>query len=314
MIQMKKIIYLLGVLSVGLFSCNEDNNDTLSGNEDIGGYVDVVNEAIPYVVGNGNTFNYNVRLNAIQSPIAIAKVEVYKQFFKKGEVASSAKVLLNTYNFNGTPYSENVNFTVNYNQLISGLSVSGAPLPVADNLLGIGDYFLLTYKITTASGLVRNSAETTKLAVSTRFAGNYKCTFAQYWRIGVPSTVTAADWPAVTVIESVDASTYRVKKYFGFFVNSSTATSGDYYFQVDTSDNITYPANTPDGIGQQGNLQPFLRCGEPNFQYAPCAGSNVCIRDNVSGKDQLKMSFGYYTTSGAIGSREFYQVLEKIVD
>ncbi len=74
MIQMKKIIYLLGVLSVGLFSCNEDNNDTLTGNEDIGGYVDVVNEAIPYVVGSGNTFNYNIRLNAVQSPISIANV------------------------------------------------------------------------------------------------------------------------------------------------------------------------------------------------------------------------------------------------
>lgn len=308
---MKKIIYLLGVLSVGLFSCNEDNNDTLTGNEDIGGYVDVVNEAIPYVVGNGNTFNYNVRLNAIQSPIAIAKVEVYKQFFKKGEVASSQKVLLNTYNFNGTPYSENVNFTVNYNELISGLLVNGSALPVADNLLGIGDYFQLTYKIFTVSGLVRNSAETTKLAVSTRFAGNYKCTFGEYYRIGV-FTYGTAFWPPVTVIESVDASTYRVKKYFGPFTNSSTATGGDFYFQVDTSDNITYPATTPDGVAQSGNNQPFLRCPSAEFQVVACAGSNVAIRDLVSGKDQLKMTFGYLNGPGA--AREFYQVLEKIVD
>ncbi len=309
---MKKITYLLGVLSIGLFSCNEDNNDTLTGNEDIGGYVDVVNETIPYVVGNGNTFEYNVRLNAVQSPIAIAQVEVYKQFFDETNGVSSQKVLMSTQTFNGTPYSENVNFSVTYDQLISGLLVGGNPLPPADNLLNIGDYFELTYKITTVSGLVRNSAETTKLAVSTRFAGNYKCNVGQYWRIGVPSTVTAADWPAVTVIESVNASTYRVKKYFGFFVNSSTATGGDFYFEVDTSDNITYPATTPDGVPQSGNLQPFLTCASSEMAYAPCAGSNVAIRDLVDGKDQLKMTFGYLNAPGA--SREFYQVLEKIVD
>lgn len=308
---MKKIIYLLGVLSVSLFSCNEDNNDTLTGNEDIGGYVDVMNEAIPYVVGNGNTFNYNVRLNAIQSPIAIAKVEVYKQFFDETNDVSSQKVLMNTYNFNGTPYSENLNFTVNYDELIAGLLIGGNPLPAADNLLNIGDYFQLTYVITTESGLVRNSAETTKLAVSTRFAGNYKCTFGEYYRIGV-FTYGTEYWPPVTVIESVDASTYRVKKYFGPFENSSTATGGDFYFQVDTSDNITYPATTPDGIAQQGNLQPFLSCPSPEFQVVSCAGSNVCVRDLVDGKDQLKMTFGYLNAPGA--AREFYQVLEKIVD
>jgi hypothetical protein len=308
---MKKIIYLLGVLSVGLFSCNEDNNDTLTGNEDIGGYVDVVNEAIPYVVGNGNTFNYNIRLNAVQSPISIAKVEVYKQFFDETNGVSSQKVLMNTYNFNGTPYSENLNFTVNYDELIAGLLVGGNPLPTADNLLNIGDYFELSYKITTDSGLVRNSAETTKLAVSTRFAGNYKCVFGEYYRIGV-FTYDTSFWPPVTVIESVDASTYRVKKYFGPFTNTSTATGGDYYFQVDTSDNITYPLTTPDGIPQSGNLQPFLRCPSSEFQVVACAGSNVAVRDLVAGKDQLKMTFGYLNAPGA--AREFYQVLEKIVD
>lgn len=308
---MKKIIYLLGVLSVGLFSCNEDNNDTLTGNEDIGGYVDVVNEAIPYVVGNGNTFNYNVRLNAVQSPIAIAQVEVYKQFFDETNDVASQKVLMNTYTFNGTPYSENLNFTVNYDELISGLLVNGNPLPTADNLLNIGDYFELTYKITTVSGLVRNSAETTKLAVSTRFAGNYKCTFGEYYRIGV-FTYDTSFWPPVTVIESVDASTYRVKKYFGPFTNTSTATGGDFYFQVDTSDNITYPATTPDGIPQSGNLQPFLSCPSAEFQVVSCAGSNVAIRDLVDGKDQLDMTFGYLNAPGA--AREFHQVLEKIVD
>lgn len=41
---------------------------------------------------------------------------------------------------------------------------------------------------------------------------------------------------------------------------------------------------------------------------------NYVIRDNIEGKDRLVMSFGYNTTSGAVGPRIFYQVLEKIVE
>jgi hypothetical protein len=45
-----------------------------------------------------------------------------------------------------------------------------------------------------------------------------------------------------------------------------------------------------------------------------CGTSNFVVRDDVEGKDRLVMSFGYYTGSGAVGPRVFYQVLEKIVE
>jgi hypothetical protein len=43
-----------------------------------------------------------------------------------------------------------------------------------------------------------------------------------------------------------------------------------------------------------------------------CGNSNYVINNDVNGKDRLVMSIGYYTSGS--GPREFYQVLEKIVE
>uniref|UniRef100_UPI0030CA20B7 hypothetical protein n=1 Tax=uncultured Flavobacterium sp. TaxID=165435 RepID=UPI0030CA20B7 len=40
--------------------------------------------------------------------------------------------------------------------------------------------------------------------------------------------------------------------------------------------------------------------------------NNTIVRDNVDGKDKIYMTYGYFTTGS--GPREFYEVLEKIVD
>ena len=45
----------------------------------------------------------------------------------------------------------------------------------------------------------------------------------------------------------------------------------------------------------------------------PCgAETDHVANDDVEGKDILYMSYGYYTASGAVGPREFYEVLRKI--
>jgi hypothetical protein len=38
---------------------------------------------------------------------------------------------------------------------------------------------------------------------------------------------------------------------------------------------------------------------------------NKAVRDDVDGKDRIYMSYGYLAASG---SREFYEVLEKVVE
>jgi hypothetical protein len=162
-----------------------------------------------------------------------------------------------------------------------------------------------------SNGAIHQSAVKSSIAVGTRFSGTYKCVTGEYYRIGV-LTYTASNWPAVTIIEAVDATTYRVKKYFGPFNNSSTATDGDYYFTIDSSDNIDYPANVPGtAIAQEGNTQPFITCttSPGNMTNVYCGSSNYVLRDNVNGHDRLYMSFGYLAGSGP---REFYQVMEKL--
>jgi hypothetical protein len=111
-----------------------------------------------------------------------------------------------------------------------------------------------------------------------------------------------------TLIESVDATTYRVVEYFGPFGGN------EWYFEIDSNDNITYPDKTPSGDPQTGNGQPFITCATSSADLSNvCGGSdkNKVIR-SADGKDVLVMSFGYFTAGS--GSREFYQKLEKIIE
>jgi hypothetical protein len=308
--NIKKLLIAFSLLGL-IFSCTKNDTDLLTGNKDEGGLLTVKNNLIGYVVGNGNSFQYKSTIVAFQSNVKVTSVAVYKQFTNTSGVTSN-KALLASYSC--PTNSQNVNLELNftYPQLISGLSVNGSPISSDDTLLNIGDYWTLTYVTTTDDGQIQENSSTTKVAVGTRFAGNYKCITGSYWRIGV-LTYSGGDWPSSTTIESVNSTTYRVKTYFGPFTNTSTATGGDYYFTIDSNDNIAYPATTPDGVPQEGNLQPFITCStNPNqMTNVNCGSSNFVTRDNDNGKDRLTMSFGYLAPSGP---REFYQVMEKIVE
>lgn len=316
---MKKL-FLFVFLSFAIFSC-DDSEDTLTGNENVGGYSLLADkyQSISYVVGNGLNTEYPVMLRTIQEPITVKTINVYKQFYKKTIVngvtvfVKSNKVLYKTFNIDNSTYNVDSDVNPTFNSLVQGLNVNGIALSTDDQTYTIGDYWELTYETIQEDGSVRYLSKTSKIAVSTRFAGRYKCLDGLYYRIGV-LTYTTANWPTETVIESVDATTYRVKKYFGPFSNTSTATGGDYYFRVDASDNISYPATTPDGIAQQGNGQPFMTCAanSTEFQVLSCANTNKVERDNVNGKDILYMTFGYLNGPGQ--GREFYQKMQKIVD
>lgn len=309
---MKRISYLFLTLSVMLFSCSDDNFDTLTGNENTGGLISVDKKNIAYVVGNGNAFEYTANVAAFQGREVVQTVKVYKQFTNtNGDVSN--KVLLTTLTFPNVQQRESIPLAFTYSQLITGLTINGTVLPSDDSNLNIGDYWTLTYVSTSSDGDVTENALSTKVSVGTRFAGSYKCVEGLYYRIGV-LTYDESYWPPVTVIESVNSTTYRVKTFFGPFTNTSTATGGDYYFTINSNDEIRYPLTTPTGVAQLGNGQPFMSCqtNPGEFNNVPCTGSNYVVRDNVNGKDRLYMSFGYLNAPGA--PREFYQVMEKIVD
>lgn len=302
---MKNIKYI-GLFLATLFiawSCTKEDVDEVLEISHTGGLLEVVSTSLGYVVGDNGT--YDIQLVAAHGSSPTSKIEVYNTYTNNiGE--SSNTVLLKTINLTQEGMTESVGFSVMYEDLIAGIVFNDAPLSAVDSDLSIGDGFNLTYISTTAAGAKSSSAAKTKLTVSTRFAGKYKAIKADYYRLGV-HTYSEADWPAVTTIESVDAKTYRVVEYFGAFNNN------EWYFQVDADLNITYPEEW-DGKAQKGNTQPFMTCSSnpTDMLNVDCANSNYIELDNVDGKDKLYMTFGYLTDG--TGAREFYQVLEKIVE
>jgi len=292
----------------GDFFLVDQDNDELTGGAIEGGLVALNNPAIAYVVGNDAT--YTASGSVYQGNVQTTSVDVYKSFTSSATGTSSTEALLTTIAISNTAIGENgtFEFSFKYEDLISGLTLAGNPLPASDADLAIGDFFNLRYASTTSQGNVNSNSSTTKVSVGTRFAGSYTVGDEhEYWRIGVFRDDVA--WPDEMLIESVDATTYRIVEYFGAFDGNVM------YFEIDSNDKITYPADTPEGDPQLGNGQPMTTCqNNPNdLTNVPCgASTNIVVRDDVNGEDQLFMTFGYLTAGS--GPREFYQVLTKIVE
>jgi hypothetical protein len=305
-----KIYSLVALLFAGFtFVSCDDSTDELTGSAALGGELLVKKELIGYVVGNGLATKYNNEISIFQGTEKVLTVDVYKTFTTKdanGDVITSNKALLNTLTAPAVAQREVISFGVNYNELTANLTLGGVALPLSDSGLSIGDYWTLTYVSHLNNGQTHQSSISTKIAVGTRFSGTYRCVDAAYYRIGVFNASTA-DWPEKTVIEAVDATTYKVTGYLGIFSNHP-----DWYFTI-VNDVIDIPL-TYGGSPQLGNGQPFISCASNPTDMANvyCGSSNVVIKDDVNGKDRLKMSYGYYTPGS--GPRTFYQELEKIVE
>jgi hypothetical protein len=313
-----KLLILTACASVITWSCNE-SEDLITANAVRGGLVETTSTSNSYVVGNSGPYEMEFFVNQDETT-KIESIDIYKSFsgtdlFKdiddKDSVVAytSNEVLDRTLNV-----SENGNYYIStsymFDELTANLTAKGAPLPTSDGDLRIGDKFLFRAEVNMADGRVIGQEYQISFGVSTRYAGKYKAVDAEYYRIGSFNAV-AADWPAETVIESVDATTYKVVEYFGLFDGN------EWYFQI-IDGKISYPAETPDGVAQSGNGQPFITCesNPADMTNVPCGPeTNIVINDDVKGKDRLVMTYGYYTASGDAneGSREFYQVLEKIV-
>jgi hypothetical protein len=325
----KKILSLGAVLGFVIAGCNE-NDDLVTENAQEGGLLTVTSTSLNYVVGNPEgPYGMEFYVNQVGKQ-GVNKINLYKSFTSTvkttkivdGEEVeydttfTSNEVLDRTITVSGDN-NDYVSTAYTLGEMIEGLTVASlngpaAALPTDDGLYNIGDKWVFRVETVMDDGRVVQQSTPVAVSVSTRYAGKYRAVKTEYYRLGV-LTYTTADWPDETVIESVDATTYRVLEYFG----AEAFSGNEYYFQIDGDGNITYPAKKPNGEDQVGNDQPFLRCGDMDPATAAqvhCGESNMVINDDVSGKDRLVMSFGYNTTSGATGPRSFYQVLEKIVE
>lgn len=308
---MKKFkLYSLALLVlVGLFSCEEEDTDKLTGGAATGGLITVNSGLISYVVGNGNTFEYPASFTVFQGAVKTTQVAIYKSF-TSATLGTSNEVLLKTVDVPLTPQSQTINFTVTYDELIAGLTVGGNPLPASDADLNIGDSWTLKYVATTSNGDTHMNGSTTKVSVGTRFAGTYRVIQGEYWRIGVYRPDVT--WVGQTrVIESVNATTYKFLNYAGPF----GAVTNTHYFTIDGSDVVRTPVMY-NGAAQLLNGFGVINCEETPGDIPNACGwagpQNTVVRDDVTGKDLIYRTYGYYTTGS--GPREIYEVLEKIVD
>lgn len=304
-----KILILLLALPLFFTGCDQEQDDLVTANAAQGGIIDPQNGSINYIVGNDQS--YTAELKVYQGAVKTTAIEVYKQF--KGAMGNSANVLWKTIPVTATETGFTT-YTFNYEELRDGLTVDGNPIPADDQLLSIGDKWILSYVSTTSEGNKHlNSASTgsTTVSVSTRYAGTYEVIASDYWRIGVQSG--AANWAgAIRTIESVDATTYY-HVGCGPFDLPDDARAFFYFTIVDSQINYLQEFN---GAAITGLGTYFISCDiEPNsMPPVPCGEgeTDYVQNDDVDGKDILYMSYGYVTTSGAVGPRVFYEVLRKI--
>jgi hypothetical protein len=306
--NMKKIFYiiltLLIISPVALFLQCDSEDDLVTKNAKDGGLIDILTPSLNYVVGSTNAYTFSMFV--YQGEIKTKKIYFYRSFFNSADTLTSNEVLDATMDITGDVQQTVVSNPYLYADLIKDLTVNDVPVPANDAELSIGDKFIFRIVAELSDGRVVEQSVKVNLTVSTRYAGTYKTVDALYFRLGV-LTYTAADWPAEITIESVDAITYKMVEYVGPFDGNTL------FFQIDADGNINYPLEW-DGVAQVINAVGIITCLDNplDMTNVNCGNSNYVINDDVNGKDRLVMSIGYYTSGS--GPREFYQVLEKIVE
>ena len=316
-----KILYILSLLAVTLFTaCEQDADDNVTENAAEGGLVNVETPLINYVVGNDQA--YTVEMLVMQSDrVTTDQVEVFSTFngFKRNpdgtmlmEDGAAVPVTSNSVVAAvidiPTNTTDLVSFDVDFADLINGIVLDGSPLSSNDVDLFIGEFWEFSFASKTSDGNTHLNNATAKIAVSTRFAGIYTTVESIYWH---PTAGDQGNFNGAQVtIESVDAITYHILANGPFSLGQDP--DNEFYFTVDpVTDVITVPkeyngeTQTVWGGDEVANcftdsaLLPHVNCGNTNF----------VIKDDVNGKDRIVISHGYIRDTG---TREFYQVLEKI--
>ncbi len=164
---MKKIFKLSLFLfaSLAFTACSNDTSDTLTDSETQGGLLNVQTKSLIYAQGSLPTDNYDVTISGFQGRENIETVDVYKQYIGVDGMKSE-KIILKTLTFPNVDQMETLMYSFNYNDLIAGLSINGAPLPTDDSGLQIGDFWELSYMSNLGNGNAHMNSVKTKVTVS----------------------------------------------------------------------------------------------------------------------------------------------------
>jgi hypothetical protein len=301
--------YLKGCLlilfvSLGL-SCEDDREMNYDKNaainqQVIDPYLQVTTGFVSFQPG---TPEYNIAFNVINGVKAINKVNVYTTFTDAGTGLPSNERLIGTYNVTD-PYRNVITDNLTYDELRDGLTVNGQPLPEVDENVVPGSGWVYRFEGVDAAGNAVPLLGAINMVFS-KYAGLYKVIDSHYFRIGVDN----GDWNGEErFIGHVDDVTLSYNDWWGPFAWAGAS----FHFSVDPDTKaITIPILTESGLFS-GNRAISCKTDKGTFKSVPCDGSNILVEDEATGKHKIYITYGYFTDGS--GPREFYEVLEKIVN
>lgn len=331
---MKKLIYISFLALVAVFFIQCDSVDDLM-TEDVleGGLVEMSSTSINYVIGSGDTYTFDLFVHQ-EGAVKVESINIYKSCFYAKPIpwfnptdtthatadSVAAKytdeILEHTIDITETTKSHYVStLDWGWEELRAGLTQEdGNGLPADEGSMEIGNYFQFVVEVELSDGRTLFQRVPVKMAISTRFAGTYVSLGGAYYHPDYnPTAYVSSLWlNGEVVISSIDGITYKWEDWgilSGFDGNVL-------YFQVDPATGaITYPEEW-DGVAQLLNdcvVATPIRNASALTYVIPLAGANVniSIKDDIEGKDQLYMVYGYLGTSG---TREFFNKLQKVVN
>lgn len=303
--------YFKGFLLITFFSllwlsCDDESNEieysenTAIEQQVSSPYIQVITGFVSFKPG---TAEYSIGFNVINGVKSLSKVNVYTTFKDAKSGSFSNERLIGSYDVT-SPYRTVVTDKLTYAELREGFTVNGQALPASDVDVAPGSGW--TYRF---EGIETSGASVSLLGainmVFSKYAGLYKVIESSYYRIGV---LTSTWTDQERFIGHVDDVTLSHNDYWGPF----GWTGSSFNFTVDpTSKAITVPVITESGI-YTGTRAIGCKTDKGLFKNVPCDGSNKLVEDDVTGKHKIYLTYGYFTDGS--GAREFYEVLEKIVN
>ncbi len=300
---MKNIKFLLLTALIAFtFSACDDDRVFVDDNAAEGGLIDVFNILIPHIIASQTAYEANFRV--FQGAVKTTSVDIYKQY--QGALGTSNKVLLMSVPITGDTNASDHTISFTYADLANGVTLNGAAFPTDDEQLSVGDFFELTYVANTSAGTSAESGETTKVALSGRFAGVYEVIASEYWH---PTAGFQGDWNGdEIVIESVDDLTYHILANGPFTTGQDP--DNEFYFTINGDGDVIIPKEYNGAVQTVWSADEVANCinDAALLPDTHCGESNYTIKDDINGEDQVIMTHGYIRSSG---TRQFYYELKK---
>jgi len=299
-----KILSILFLTSIIIYSCNDEDLDVdnNSAGFSIGGLVRNDSKLVNYVIGSDAAYTFNMLI--YQGDIKTTSIDIMKSFTSATGEKSNEILLKNVPVTNDL--TDAFSYSTTYEELIQGLELNGQPLPENDSELAIADFWTLRYVANTSEGKSHANGVISKLAVSTRLAGNYTVGESEYYHptgsqggfAGLPRIIeSVANNPDFATYLSTDIGPWVDDRNFFYFYVSNTA-------DADGRFPITIPKEYNGKVQLIWGADEIALCQFNELPDIPCTNYNYAIISD-DGHDVIALTYGYIRDTG---TRQFFEV------